>query len=47
MMLMLGVIFLCIALGLVARRLGIREHLGITFLATVMTALYFFSKRAM
>ena len=42
MMLMLAVIFLCIAIGLLAPRFGTREHLAIAFLATTMTALYLF-----
>ena len=42
MMLMLAVIFLCVALGLLAPRLGVREHLIVAFIAMLMTALYFF-----
>ena len=42
MNLMLAVILLCVALGLVAPRFGRREQLAVGFLATAMTALYFF-----
>lgn len=47
MNLMLFVIFLAVALGLIARRLGLREHLAIVVLATTMTGLYFFARRFM
>ncbi len=47
MNLMLTVIFLCVVLGLVAPRLGKREHLAIVILATVMTGLYLFTRRFM
>jgi hypothetical protein len=47
MMLMLTVIFLCVALGLLAGRFGTPQHLAVIFLATVMTALYFFVDRLM
>jgi hypothetical protein len=42
MNLMLLVIFLCVGFGLWAPRLGRGQHLAIAFLATTMTALYFF-----
>jgi hypothetical protein len=47
MNLMLTVIVLFIALGLLAPRLGVRQHLIIVSLATTMTALYFFTTRFM
>jgi hypothetical protein len=47
MNLMLAVIFLCIVLGLLAPRLGAREHLAVAALATAMTALYLFANRFM
>ena len=40
MLLMLGFLFGCVVLGVLARRLGTREHLAIALLATLMTALY-------
>jgi fucose permease len=42
MNLMLAFLFVCIALGLLAPRLGRREQLILGFLATMTTALYFF-----
>ncbi len=47
MPLMLMVIFLCIGLGLLARRIGVREHLMIAVLVTFMTGLYLFVEWAM
>jgi hypothetical protein len=47
MNLMLTVIFLCVALGLLAPRPGKREYLAIVLLATTMTGLYFFVHRFM
>ena len=40
MTLMLAVIFLCVALGLVAPRFGARENLAVAVLAALMSALY-------
>jgi hypothetical protein len=42
MLLMLTFIFLCVAVGLLARRFGARQHMLVVFLAATMTALYFF-----
>ncbi len=42
MNLMLVVIFLSVAIGLWAHRLGRRANLAIALLATLMTALYYF-----
>ena len=48
MNLMLVVIVLCVVLGLLVPRLGVREHVLVALLATAMTALYFlFSARFM
>jgi hypothetical protein len=47
MNLMLTLIFCCIAVGLVAPRLGRREHLIIAGFATVATVLWFSSRRFM
>ncbi|MBI4494751.1 MAG: hypothetical protein HY690_18400 [Chloroflexi bacterium] len=47
MNLMLVAILLCVGLGLLARRFGPRQDLAIALLATVLTALYLFSARAM
>jgi hypothetical protein len=47
MNLMLTVIFSCLAIGLIVRRVGVREHLLILGIATVMTFLYFFVGRTM
>jgi hypothetical protein len=47
MNLMLTVIFLCVALGLLAHRLGGREQLVVVVIATTMTGLYFFAQRFM
>lgn len=47
MNLMLAVIFLCVALGLFVRRLGVREQLLVVVIATTMTGLYFFAERFM
>jgi hypothetical protein len=41
MNLMLMIIFLCVGLGLLAPRLGRREHIAIGLLAVAMTALYY------
>ena len=40
MFLMLGVIFLYVALGLLAPRLGVREHIVIVLIAGAMTTAY-------
>ena len=40
MFLMLGVIFLYLALGLLAPRLGTREHVAIVLIASTMTTIY-------
>jgi MFS-type transporter involved in bile tolerance (Atg22 family) len=46
MNLMLTVMLACVVLGLLARRFGAREQLGVVFIAVMMTALYhFFSWR--
>jgi hypothetical protein len=45
--LMLFVIFLCVAVGLLASRFGARQYAAIVFLASTMTALYFFVTRFM
>ncbi len=42
MNLMLAVIFLCVAIGLLAPRIGRREQAGVVLLAVIMTALYYF-----
>lgn len=42
MMLMLAVIFVCVALGLLAPRVGAREQMTVVLIATTMTALYYF-----
>ncbi len=42
MPLMLTVIFVCIAIGLLAPRFGPREYLIVALLAATMTALYYF-----
>jgi predicted phage tail protein len=42
MNLMLTVIFLSVAVGLLARDFGRRQHLAIAAIATAMTALYYF-----
>ncbi len=47
MNLMLIFLFLCVAQGLLLRRLGAGASLALAALATVMTALYFFSGRFM
>jgi hypothetical protein len=47
MNLMLTVIFLCVALGLLAPRIGKREQLAIVAMATTMTGLYYFVHRFM
>lgn len=47
MNLMLTFLFLCIALGLLARRLGLREHAITVAMATAVTGLYFFARRFM
>jgi hypothetical protein len=47
MNLMLAVIFLCVALGLFARRIGGREQLAVVVIATMMAGLYFFAQRFM
>jgi hypothetical protein len=47
MNLMLTVIFVCVALGLLAPKLGRREHLAIVVMATTMTGLYYFVQRFM
>jgi hypothetical protein len=47
MNLMLSVIFACVGIGLLSRRLGAREQVAIVVLATAMTALYFFTTRFM
>ncbi len=48
MKLMLAVIFLCAALGLAARRFGVREHLSVVVVAGTMTLLYYvFADRLM
>ena len=45
MNLMLAVIFVCIALGLLAPRIGRREQLAVVVIAVAMTSLYFFTRR--
>jgi hypothetical protein len=48
MNLMLAIMFLCVALGLVAGRFGRREYCLITLMATAMTLLYWlFGERFM
>jgi hypothetical protein len=47
MNLMLAVLFVCIALGLAAPRIGAREQLAIVIIAVGMTGLYFFTRRFM
>ena len=47
MHLMLFVIFVCVALGLMGSRFGARQQVAIVFLASTMTALYFFVTRFM
>lgn len=48
MNLMLAVIFLCITLGLLARRIGAREQLAIVAVAVTMTGIYYvFARRFM
>ncbi len=47
MNLLLIFIFLCVAQGLLLRRLGARASLALAALATAMTVLYFFSGRFM
>ena len=47
MNLMLCVIFLCVAVGLLAHRIGPRERMVVVALASVMTGLYFFTTRFM
>ncbi len=42
MMLMLGVIFVCLGLGLLAPRFGPRQFVAIACVATTMTTLYLF-----
>ena len=42
MPLMLAVMFMCVALGLLARRFGARQHLAVVVLAIAMTVLYLF-----
>ena len=47
MNLMLAVIFVCIALGLLAPRIGTREQLAVGAIAVSMTCLYLFMRRFM
>ena len=47
MNLMLAFMFVCVALGLLARQVGRREQLAIAMLATAMTGLYLFTNRFM
>lgn len=47
MNLMLAVIFVCIAIGLLAPRIGMREQLTVSVIAVAMTCLYFFTRRFM
>jgi hypothetical protein len=47
MNLMLTIIFLCVALGLLAPRIGMREQLAVVMMATTMTGLYYFFTRFM
>jgi hypothetical protein len=47
MNLMLGVMFLCVALGLASTRFGPRTHLTVAAIAIVMAAIYFLYERAM
>jgi len=44
---MLAVIFVCIALGLLAPRIGTREQVAVGAIAVAMTCLYFFTRRFM
>ncbi|HEX2186839.1 MAG TPA: hypothetical protein VHN78_15180 [Chloroflexota bacterium] len=47
MNLMLYVIFICVTFGLLVRHFSGRQTVAIAVLATVMTAIYFFSGQAM
>jgi hypothetical protein len=44
---MLAVIFVCVTIGLLARRIGMREQIAIVAVAITMTGLYFFTRRFM
>jgi hypothetical protein len=48
MFLMLAVIFLYVAMGLLARRIGAREHAMVALVASTMTLIYvLFANRAL
>lgn len=47
MNLMLGAMFLCVALGLASTRFGPRAYLAAAAIAAVMTAIYYLFERAM